>query len=369
MNTNTQIAPSSPASPAISLPQIDTEKAWQLLIARDPTADFLYGVRTTHVFCRPNCKSRLPLRKNVRFFRDFAAAEGAGFRPCKRCNPTALEAAGANDRVVERMRGHLETHLDRPVRLKDLARIAHLSPFTVQRLFKRTMGVSPLQYQRALRAGSLRAALRQGAKVTDAIYEAGFGSPSRAYEGAQLGMTPARFARGGEGETIRWATGSSRFGWIVAASTERGLCWLALADTRAQAESSLREEFPAAELQRDPSTAKWIESAVASVSGGDGSNGRGNTVKAETLDLRGTAFQLRVWQALRRIPRGETRSYSELARELGDRQATRAVARACAVNRVALVVPCHRVIGADGSMAGYRWGTERKKQLLNAERA
>ena len=242
-----------------------------------------------------------------------------------------------------------------------------MSPFTVQRAFKQEMGVSPLQYQRSLRAGRLRGALRQSERVTDAIYEAGFGSPSRAYEGAQLGMTPVRFAQGGKGEWIGWASGLSPFGWVIVGSTDRGLCWLSLANSKAEAEASLRAEFPAAELHRDPSLSKAVDEAVASVREGsdltrDGSLG-------SSLDLRGTVFQLRVWQALRQIPRGETRSYSELAREMGEPNATRAVARACATNRVALIVPCHRVVGADGSLTGYRWGIERKRQLLATEKA
>src|SRR5579863_422821 len=227
MNTNSQAVSPAPATSApISKLLIDPERAWQLLVARDSTADFFYGVLTTQVFCRPGCKSRLPLPANVRFFRNAAAAQAAGFRACKRCTPTGPGMGRSPKRVVDAMRSYIETHIDGPVRLEHLARVVHLSPFTVQRLFKRAMGVSPLQYQRALRAGNLRAALRQGGRVTDAIYEAGFGSSSRAYEGAQLGMTPARFAQGGKGETIRWAAGPSPYGWIVVASTERGLCWL-----------------------------------------------------------------------------------------------------------------------------------------------
>jgi AraC family transcriptional regulator of adaptative response/methylated-DNA-[protein]-cysteine methyltransferase len=228
-------------------------------------------------------------------------------------------------------------------------------------MFKQGLGVSPLQYQRALRAGSLRSALKQGANVTDAIYEAGFGSSSRGYEGAALGMTPARFAAGGAGERIGWASAASRFGWVVVGGTERGLCWLALAGTSAEAEASLREEFPLATLRRDPALAGLVEAAVRTVAGAEPGDGL-------ALDLRGTAFQLRVWQALRAIPRGETRSYSQLARELGEPKATRAVARACAMNRVALVVPCHRVVGANGALTGYRWGVERKRALLEAEK-
>jgi AraC family transcriptional regulator of adaptative response/methylated-DNA-[protein]-cysteine methyltransferase len=240
-----------------------------------------------------------------------------------------------------------------------------MSPFTVQRLFKREMGVSPLGYQRALRARSLRSALKQGDTVTNAIYAAGFGSSSRAYDGAQLGMTPARFAQGGKGERIAYTTSRSPFGWIVVGATARGLCWLALAGTSAEAESSLRTEFPLAELRRDPSLSKLVDAALAAVSGS--TNSFQNQTRTD-FDLRGTAFQLRVWQVLRTIPRGETRTYSQLAREMGHPNATRAVARACALNRVSVLVPCHRVVGASGSLTGYRWGIDRKRQLLEAER-
>jgi AraC family transcriptional regulator of adaptative response/methylated-DNA-[protein]-cysteine methyltransferase len=341
-------------------PQFDAEAAWRQVLNRDADAAFFYAVTTTGVFCRPSCTSRRPLRANVRFFRSAQEARAAGFRPCKRCRPTASARGGP----LEKIRAHIEAHVDRPVRLAELGRVAGLSPFTVQRLFKQAMGVSPLQYQRALRAGSLREALKQGDTVTDAIYNAGFGSASRAYEGAQLGMTPARFAKGGRGEQIGCACAPSPFGWIVVGATERGLCWLALGATAAEAEASLRAEFPAAEVRRDPSLKLLVDAALGVVNGRAVESG----AKAELpLDLRGTAFQLRVWQALREIPRGETRSYSQLARELGDAKATRAVARACATNRVALVVPCHRVVGVSGSLTGYRWGVERKRQLLDAE--
>jgi AraC family transcriptional regulator of adaptative response/methylated-DNA-[protein]-cysteine methyltransferase len=270
------------------------------------------------------------------------------------------ESGGAFDKV----RAHIEAHHDRPVSLAELGRLVRLSPFTVQRLFKQTLGVSPLQYQRALRAGSLRGALKQGESVTSAIYSAGFGSSSRGYEGAQLGMTPARFAAGGRGEQIGWCCARSPFGWVIVGATERGLCWLSLAGTKAEAEASLREEFPAATLRRDPSLAAMMDAALRLV---DAENSPKKSAAPQVLDLRGTAFQLRVWQALRQIPRGETRSYSQLAREMGAPSATRAVAHACAMNRVALVVPCHRVVGASGSLTGYRWGVERKRMLLEAE--
>ncbi|HEX4758798.1 MAG TPA: methylated-DNA--[protein]-cysteine S-methyltransferase [Terracidiphilus sp.] len=342
-----------PASP-------EPEAAWKQIVARDQQARFFYGVTTTGVFCRPGCSSRRPLRANVRLFTTLADAQSAGFRPCKRCRPTS-----AWSKPLDKIRAHIEANVDRAVSLEQLGRVAGLSPFTVQRLFKREMGVSPLAYQRALRAGSLRGALKQGDSVTNAIYEAGFGSSSRAYDGAQLGMTPRRFAEGGKGERIGWAAAATPFGWVIVGATERGLCWLSLASTRGEAEGSLRDEFPAAELRRDRSLSRLVDAALSSVR--EGSDLTESRRWSDSLDLRGTVFQLRVWQALRQIPRGETRSYSQLARELGDPKATRAVARACATNRVAILVPCHRVVGASGSLTGYRWGVDRKRQLLEAE--
>jgi AraC family transcriptional regulator, regulatory protein of adaptative response / methylated-DNA-[protein]-cysteine methyltransferase len=365
MNTNALLAmPTPPPHP------INPNVAWEKLLARDPDADFLYAVTTTGVFCRPGCSSKRPLRANVRFFRSAGEAQAAGFRPCRRCSPGAARGSS-----FDQIRAHLESHRERTVPLSELARLVKLSPFTVQRLFKRAMGVSPLQYQRALRAGALRAALKNrgkngeknGGTVTAAIYDAGFNSSSRAYEGAQLGMTPARFAQGGRGEQISHAAARTPFGWVIVGATERGLCWLSLAGSKSEAEATLRAEFPAATLRPDPALAEWVDAALAFVREGDDlvrSQG-----PAQQLDLRGTVFQLRVWQALRQIPRGETRSYSALARQMGEPNATRAVARACALNRVALLVPCHRVVGADGSPTGYRWGVERKVALLRAEKA
>jgi AraC family transcriptional regulator of adaptative response/methylated-DNA-[protein]-cysteine methyltransferase len=344
----------SAAAPTLpeATPAINHETAWEQVLCRDSDAEFFYGVVTTGVFCRPECKSRRPLRENVRFFGSAAEARAAGLRPCLRCAPE-------NAKPLDRIRGYIEAHLDRPVRLAELGQVAGLSPFTVQRVFKQAMGVSPLEYQRGLRAGSLRAALKQGANVTDAIYNAGFGSASRAYEGAH-----SRFAAGGRGETIGFTTAESRFGWLIVGATERGLCWLALGGTAAEAETSLRAEFPAATLRRDESLANMVKAALREVGG----EATGDSLPEVPLDLRGTAFQLRVWQALRGIPRGETRTYSQLARQLGDPKATRAVARACALNRVSLMVPCHRVVGVSGSLTGYRWGVERKRALLNAEK-
>lgn len=337
----------------------DPEAVWQQILSRDPAAAFFYAVTTTGIYCRPSCSSRRPLKANVRFFRSTDAARAAGFRPCKRCKPDA-----AQGNPVDEIRLYIETNLDRCIPLAELGRLVRLSPFTVQRLFKQKLGVSPFQYYRALRARSLRTALKKGGNVTDAIYNAGFGSSSRAYEGSQLGMTPARFAAGGRGEQIRFTTARSPFGWLVVGSTVRGLCWLALGATSSEAEQSLREEFPLATRRRDPSLSRLVDAAIGQVVGRQSST---KELAQPQMDLRGTAFQLRAWQALRAIPRGQTRSYSQLARELGDPKATRAVARACAMNRVALVVPCHRVVGASGSLTGYRWGIERKKMLIEAE--
>ena len=363
------IQPTTPAS------DLDSDAAWKQLVARDPKARFFYGVATTGVFCRPTCASRQPVRANVRFFRTAAEAEAAGFRACKRCRPATIASSTAAwgspsgtacRSPLDEIRVHIEKNLDRRVRLEELGRVAALSPFTVQRLFKREMGVSPLQYQRALRANGLRRALKKGGTVTNAIYDAGFSSSSRAYEGAQLGMTPVRFAKGGKGEVIGYCAARSPFGWIIVGATERGLCWLALAGSKAEAEATLREEFPAARLHRDSALSRWVELAIESV--GSERNLVQKAAAPQVLDLRGTVFQLRVWNALRQIPRGQTRTYSQLAREMGEPNSARAVARACALNRVSVLVPCHRVVGADGSLTGYRWGVERKKNLLEAEK-
>jgi AraC family transcriptional regulator of adaptative response/methylated-DNA-[protein]-cysteine methyltransferase len=345
--------------------RIDSDAAWQQVLSRDTQAAFFYAVTTTGVVCRPSCASRRPLRANVRFFASVDAARAAGFRTCQRCKPEAAQAD-----PVATVRQFIEAHIDQALPLEELGRVAGLSPFTVQRLFKKAMGASPLQYQRALRAAWLRSELKHGGTVTEAIYEAGFGSSSRAYAGTGLGMTPARFAQGGKGEQIGFATACSELGWVIVGATDRGLCWLAIAATDAEAEATLRSEFPLAEIGRDAGLDDMVRTAIASVAeGGPSSHEAGNAQAAGLpLDLRGTAFQLRVWQALRAIPRGETRTYSQLARELGNENATRAVARACALNRVSVVVPCHRVVGVGGSLTGYRWGVERKRRLLEMEK-
>jgi AraC family transcriptional regulator of adaptative response/methylated-DNA-[protein]-cysteine methyltransferase len=339
--------------------QLDEELAWKQLLARDTRGDFFYGVTTTGVFCRPDCRSRRPLRENARFFANAAEAKSAGFRACKRCRPE--EPAGPSP--VARMCAYLEREIDRPVRLATLGKLVGMSPFTAQRIFKQAMGATPSQYQRAIRATTLRGQLRDGeSNVTTAIYGAGYGSSSRAYEKTPLGMTPGRFLAGGRGEKIGFAVAESAggLGWIVVGSTARGVCWLALGDSAEAVEASLREEFPAAEIAPDPALQQTVAAVLRRVAG---EKQAGNL----PLDLRGTAFQLRVWSALQEIPAGETRTYSQLAAEMGIPKSTRAVARACATNRVSVLVPCHRVIGVSGSLTGYRWGVERKRQLLQTE--
>jgi AraC family transcriptional regulator, regulatory protein of adaptative response / methylated-DNA-[protein]-cysteine methyltransferase len=349
---------------------IDEHAAWQQLLDRDPKATFLYGVATTGVFCRPNCKSRLPLRVNTRFFSSAEEARAAGFRACMRCKPEAP----ARPSAVEQMCAYLEQNVDWPVRLAALGKLAGISPFTAQRLFKQAMGVTPSQYQRAIRANAFRNQLRDGAtNVTNAVYEAGYGSSSRAYESTPLGMTPGRFLSGGRGETIRFAIGSvesgssagtfTQLGSIIVAATERGICWLALGDSEIELEAGLRAEFPAAKIESDSKLRETVSAVVKNIGALRGDS----SMRALPLDLRGTAFQLRVWQALQEIPPGETRTYSGLAAQMGMPRATRAVARACALNRVSVLVPCHRVVGVSGSLTGYRWGVERKRQLLASE--
>jgi AraC family transcriptional regulator of adaptative response/methylated-DNA-[protein]-cysteine methyltransferase len=338
---------------------MDEALAWQMLVGRKATDRFVYGVTTTGVVCRPGCGSRLPRRENVRFFASLEGARAAGFRACLRCRPDAV----AGPEPVARMCALLERAVDRAVTLEELGRLIGRSPFTAQKMFRAAMGVTPAGYQRALRGRGLRAGLREGATVTEAIYGAGYGASSRAYEAGALGMTPGRFKAGGKAERIGFAVAECAeavMGWLIVGATERGICWVALADTAEEAEAELRAEFPAAELVPDGGLGELVVGVMRAVAG--------EAVGGLPVDLRGTAFQLKVWRALTEIPAGETRSYSQLAGELGMPRATRAVARACATNRVAVVVPCHRVVGASGALTGYRWGVERKRRLLEGEK-
>ena len=344
----------------------DTEQAWLQVQSRDAAADgrFVYAVETTGIFCRPSCPSRRPARRNVRFFRDAEAAITGGYRACRRCQPAGVHAEAA---VVRRLCGYLEQHLDRMVTLHQLGRLAGMSPFTVQRMFERVLGVSPRHYQIEMRATRLRAGLAGGRSVTEATYEAGFSSSSRMYEGAEarLGMLPERFRKGGAGESIRFLIDACPLGNILVAATTRGLCAVTLGDDAAAMERELRERFPAAEIREVAEEDDALGAAARSVLSRMSEHPLALDLP---IDLRATAFEQRVWRALQAIPRGETRSYSAVAAELGQPRAVRAVARACARNPLALVVPCHRVVGKDGSLTGYRWGTERKRALLKLER-
>jgi AraC family transcriptional regulator of adaptative response/methylated-DNA-[protein]-cysteine methyltransferase len=363
------------------------EEKWRAVVERERGADFLYAVKTTGVFCHPGCSSRRPRRENVLFFSTAAEATAAGFRPCLRCQPTASgKALDKKNATANRLREHIERNVERKILLEELGALVGVSPHAARRIFTAAMGVSPLSYQRGLRLARLRAALKQegnlqGGSVTHAIYDAGYRSSSRAYSETALGMSPGRFARGGKGEILGYTAARSAFGWIVVGATRRGLCWLSLAATKSAAEASLRAEFPLATLQPDASLGHWVERAVEAVRTGASLDQKqfpaelvplaesAELAADSKLDLRGTEFQLRVWQALRQIPRGQTRSYSGLAEAMGCPKAIRAVARACALNRVALLVPCHRVVGTSGALTGYRWGVERKRKLLEAEGA
>jgi AraC family transcriptional regulator of adaptative response/methylated-DNA-[protein]-cysteine methyltransferase len=341
---------------------LNPAQAWQQVLARDASASFVYAVASTGIFCRPSCPSRRPAEANVRFFSEAAGALAAGYRACKRCAPLGELHEAA---TVARLCRYLALHRERTVTLADLAKVARSSPFTVQRKFTRVLGLSPRAYQAQLRATQMRKSLSApGTRVTEAIYEAGYGSSSRFYEQAaeDLGMSPTRFRDQGANETIRFAMAPCQLGLLLVAATERGVCSVMLGDDPGKLELQLRQQFRAANVGLD---ATGLEQHVAAIIAAITDHPAAIDLP---LDLRATAFQARVWQALRQIPRGQTRSYAELAQAIGQPTAVRAVARACATNPVAIAVPCHRVIGSDGSLTGYRWGIERKKKLLALER-
>jgi len=334
------------------------DQAWAAVLARDPAADaeMVYAVTTTGVFCRPTCPSRRPQRGNVVFFSDPAAAMSAGYRPCRRCRP---QQRHADAELVEKVSARLRH--ERSATLGELSRLTGRSPFTVERAFKRVLGVTPAQYQRQRRAASFRTELSNGAaRVTDAIYDAGYSGPGRAYENTQLGMTPSTWRAGGRGAEIGYAIGESALGKVLIAATARGLCAVFLGDSDRQLVRELRAQFPFARIEAE----KRVESMLGQVLSQLTEHPAALDLP---LDLRATAFQMRVWEALRRIPRGKTLTYAQLAKTVGQPTAVRAVARACATNPVSIVVPCHRVIGSDGKPTGYRWGIERKKKLLEME--
>jgi AraC family transcriptional regulator of adaptative response/methylated-DNA-[protein]-cysteine methyltransferase len=344
---------------------------WLAVTARDRAADgtFVFAVRTTGVYCRPSCPSRQARRENVSFHATPDEAERAGFRACLRCSPKATRGlpGGSAATAVARAVAHLEAAGDRAVPLAELARVAGVSASHLQRIFTRHVGVSPRAWQAARRVEAFKAQLRSGSTVSRATFEAGYGSSRGVYEGAAsaLGMTPAAYARGGEGATIAWTVRETPVGLALVAATARGICAVSLGDDASVLEAELAGEFPRAALVRrdDDAQVARLADAVAAVLAGEGD------ATALPVELRGTPFQLAVWTALRAIPRGETRSYAELATSLGRPGAARAVARACATNRVAVVVPCHRVVRGSGDVSGYRWGVDRKRALLEREGA
>lgn len=347
------------------------EQLWTAVQNRDAARDgeFFYGVMTTGVYCRPSCASRRPLRKNVRFFATAAEAESAGLRPCKRCRPTASTSANVLNRVIHELARQIDAQPEQSFSLEQLAQRAGYSPFHLQRSFKAVMGSSPKEYQTAARVRMLKQELRNEKPVADAIYQAGFGSGSRVYEKAdgQLGMTPSEYRSGGKGLTISYASGSTPLGLMMIGATDRGICFLQFGDTDQTLLGELRQQFSAATVQAMPDSHRpQFEAWLAALN----RHLRGLEPRLDLpLDVRGTAFQLIVWRYLQKLPYGEVRSYSEVAAAIGKPAAARAVANACASNSVALLIPCHRVVRGTGELGGYRWGVQRKRVLLDTERA
>ncbi len=380
-------APAQPAKP--KPPSLFPGRQWQQVLERDVTADgqFFYAVKSTKIYCRPSCPSRRPTKKNVTFFPTAAAAAAAGYRACKRCEPDrATPRPDPQAAVIAAATKYLAEHADERTRLADLAKATGVGRLTILRGFRRVLGVSPGEFARAQRVTRFKEALRPAAgaevkraaastkpmedavRITDAIYDAGFGSSSRLYEGSgeALGMTPRVMRAGGAGLLIRYATAASPLGRMLVAATDVGVCAIAFGRDDAELVADLRGRFNRAQLVPAKGKTGWLAEAVAFVASQTSEHPLAATFP---LDVRSTAFQQRVWKALRQIPRGQTRSYSELARELGQPTAARAVAAACGANPVAVAVPCHRVVGQDGSLTGYRWGVERKRKLLAAEAA
>ena len=340
------------------------DQRWEAVIKRDRSAEghFVLAVTTTGIYCRPGCPARRPRRENVRFFRRAEEAEGAGFRPCKRCRPNAPSLKEQHAAAVARVCRLIESAEEAP-NLATLAGVAGMSRYHFHRVFKAVTGLTPRAYASAHRARRVREALRQGSTVTDAIHEAGFGSASRFYDASEaaLGMPPASYRRGGREETIRFALGECSLGSILVAATTRGVCAILLGDNPEALLRNLEDRFANARLVAgDESFEGMVARVVALVE----APALGHDLP---LDVRGTAFQQRVWQALRDIPAGSTESYAEIAARIGAPGAARAVARACAANPAAVAVPCHRVVRQDGGLSGYRWGVERKAALLERE--
>jgi AraC family transcriptional regulator of adaptative response/methylated-DNA-[protein]-cysteine methyltransferase len=343
----------------------DTQK-WQAVRRRDAAADryFLYSVRSTGVFCLPSCSARLPRRENVAFHDTAVAASKAGFRPCKRCRPDLAAKPERDAQLVARACRAIDA-AQQPSRLAELAAQCGLSPHHFHRLFKRVTGVTPGAYAAAGRQRRVQENLASGSAVTDAMYEAGFNSSGRFYASANgmLGMKPSAYRGGGTGEALWYGVGRCSLGLSLVAATAQGVCAILLGDDRAALVADLQARFSRAVIRRPPAGFKaLLHQAVRLV------DGAGEANAALPLDIRGTAFQRGVWEALRKLRPGSTATYAELASRIGKPRAVRAVAGACAANPLAVAVPCHRVVAADGSLAGYRWGLERKRRLIEREK-
>jgi len=338
---------------------------WEAIASRDARADgrFVYAVESTGIYCRPSCPSRRPRRERVAYFESSAAAERAGFRACLRCRPDGASPAQKKAASVARACALLD-EAEGGLNLRELAEAVGMSWSHFHRVFKQTLGVTPRQYAAERRAGKLRDELGAGVAVADAVYAAGYGSSSRVYERSRemLGMTPGQYRHGGAGIEIRYACADSALGKVLAAATEQGVCALMLGDDVETLHGQLAERFPKAQLREATEPLReWLDRVLACMT-------EPELGLDLPLDIRGTAFQRRVWDALQKIPLGQTRSYSEIAEALGAPGSARAVAGACAANPVALAVPCHRVVRSDGGLSGYRWGVARKRRLIDAER-
>jgi AraC family transcriptional regulator of adaptative response/methylated-DNA-[protein]-cysteine methyltransferase len=339
---------------------MDEARYWKAVEERDAAFDgkFYFAVSTTGIFCRPSCSAKRAKRENVTFFSTADDAERGGFRACMRCRPTG---AGGLEFIVD------VANRDEEGDMKQMQEVAYREGVTLEHLrrkFKQSTGVSAKRFEEAKRIERFKKEVTSGAAVTEAIYAAGYGSSSRLYENAddRLGMTPAAYKRGGLGVSIGFTTVDTEFGKMLVARTVRGICSVTFADSDEELELGLRNEFPNAEIGRDDSgLAEAVRAIVTKLRGG-----RERVVLP--LDIQATAFQIRVWDELSKIPYGETRSYGEVAETLGDRKKVRAVARACATNQVAILIPCHRVVASDGKLSGYRWGVERKRRLLEREK-
>jgi AraC family transcriptional regulator of adaptative response/methylated-DNA-[protein]-cysteine methyltransferase len=351
---------------AIAMTTTAEERFWQAVQARDASWDglFYYAVKTTGVYCRPGCASRQPKRENVLFFALPEAARQAGFRACLRCKPDQVAIRDPQAELIQSVCRLIDQQIEEPPNFAAVSEQVKQSQFHLQRLFKKLMGITPHQYAEARRADQFKTRVKSGQSVTEAMYDAGYGSSSRLYEkaAAQLGMTPATYRKGGKGMKINYTIAECPLGLLLVAATDKGICSVTLGNQKEKLSEDLHAEFPQADIARDQESLQTQVSTLLKHLAGQEPH------PALPLDVQGTAFQKRVWEELRRIPYGQTASYGEVARRIGQPTATRAVARACATNPAALVTPCHRVVRETGELGGYRWGVERKRQLLEKER-